>query len=150
MFNRRHSAEALGRLHATFELNHARLGRLLPRTVAVDTQLHCQLSSGSVTLTLTERAPYSDVVTVALTSEGPEWIPAVRLQVRRYHDAGMSEVIDWCGERTVPWQLVERPLQLARDEKMQWNSFLAELLAQMSIHGRSQLAARGSHGTAQP
>lgn len=149
MFNRRHSAEALGRLHATFELNHARLARLLPRATERGAQLCCQLRSGPVALTLAERSPYSDVVTVELASYGPQWIPSLRLQVRRYHDAGMSEVIDWCGERTVPWQLVERPLQLARDEKMQWNSFLAELLAQISIHGRSQWVARGSQGAPQ-
>jgi len=136
VFNRRHASEALSRLHATFELNHARLVRLLPRSLAAGSRRDYQLAFGRVAVTLLERAPYSDLVAVELTQPGPAWIPPITLQLRRYHDANMSEVIDWCGERTVPWQLVERPAQIARDEKWQWNAFLAELLAELNRSGR--------------
>jgi len=143
MFNRRHSAEALGRLHATFELNHARLVRLLPRSVPVGGERRYQLAFGEVQIALVERAAYSDVVAINLAQPGPRWMRPITLQLRRYHDANMSEVIDWCGQRTVPWQLVERPAELARDEKWQWNAFLAELLAELARSGR-RLAATDS------
>ncbi|TFH67837.1 DUF1249 domain-containing protein [Gammaproteobacteria bacterium LSUCC0057] len=144
MFNRRYQAEALTRLHALFELNQARLLRWLPRTAPLGAMVTCTLATGPVRLILVEQSPYSDVVAVTVAPSGPQWMTPLRLQVRRYHDAGMSEVIDWCGERSVPWRLLARQPQLARDEKMQWNSFLAELLAEVSRHGRATAVARSA------
>jgi hypothetical protein len=40
----------------------------------------------------------------------------------------MAEVVEWCSDRTIPWALSENKGMQSRDEKLQWNMFLSELL----------------------
>ena len=43
--------------------------------------------------------------------------------------------IEWCTDRTIPWDLSEEKGMQARDEKWQWNIFLSELLIYGLRHG---------------
>ncbi|MDG2144997.1 MAG: DUF1249 domain-containing protein, partial [Porticoccaceae bacterium] len=63
------------------------------------------------------------------------WMPQIEIKARVYRDAKMLEVIEWCTDRTIPWDLSEEKVMQARDEKWQWNIFLSELLIYGLRHG---------------
>ena len=69
----------------------------------------------------------------------PEWLPGIEVKVRLYHDAKMAEVIEWCSDRTIPWELVEKSGMQSRDEKWQWNRFLSDLLSHSLSHGMAKM-----------
>jgi uncharacterized protein YqiB (DUF1249 family) len=47
--------------------------------------------------------------------------------------------VEWCSDRTIPWELAEKSSMQAPDEKWQWNMFLSDLLAHGLSHGMSKV-----------
>ena len=71
---------------------------------------------------------YTSVILLNFSQTDIQWLPKIELQMRYYEDAKMLEVIEWCSDRTIPWELSEKKHNQSRDEKWQWNAFLGELL----------------------
>ena len=84
---------------------------------------------GSIKFSVQEVTRYTSLVHILAAHSGADWLKNIDLKVRVYHDAKMAEVVEWCGDRTIPWILSESSGMQSRDEKWQWNFFLSELLS---------------------
>ena len=129
-------------LMAQCEQNYAWLTTLLG---ALDGRDELQLavpggpgrSEGRLGIRVQERCRYTTVLQLRPESLH-SLLPAPRLTVRLYHDARMAEVTGvW------PWRSVQarheypNPAMHQKDEKYQWNRFLAEWLRYLHDHGMS-------------
>jgi|TARA_B110000908_G_scaffold154075_1_gene191101 uncharacterized protein YqiB (DUF1249 family) len=139
---RRRQRHNLQRLHGECELNYVRLLRLMPgppklgQSIGVDfTQ---DLKSG-MSIRVDEVTRYTHLLSIVAEGIRPEWLPEIQIKVRIYHDAKMAEVVEWCSDRTIPWELAEKSSMQAPDEKWQWNMFLSDLLAHCLSHGMSKV-----------
>ncbi len=133
----------LARLHRECELNYSRLMRLIAGSEALGSCFSIQDRQYSdVEFKVIEVAKFTSALSIVMGSAGPQWLPNVELKVRVYHDAKMAEVIEWCSDRTIPWDLVERKGLQSRDEKWQWNIFLSELLSRGLIRRALQIQSR--------
>lgn len=123
---------------ADCELNYLRLQRLLPRDSERESCWHYGLAEATVSLRVTEQAPYTTSLEVVLV--GPAlaaWAPPV-LAVRVYHDAGLAEVVASQGLRIRAARLdYPNPAMLQRDEKRQLNRYLGEILSHCLARGHS-------------
>lgn len=120
----------LASLHRECELNYARIMEFVANHDAVGSCFSANVRQQSIVFTVTEITKYTLTMSVAIQSMAPKWVPEIDLKVRIYHDAKMAEVIEWCSDRTIPWELVENKGLQSRDEKWQWNVFFSELLSQ--------------------
>ena len=87
-------------------------------------------------LKVLERSPYTTTVRLE-DQELLAVLPASRLTVRLYHDARLAEVTEARPFRRVNarYGYPNRHMH-QRDEKAQWNRFLAEWLSHVHDHGR--------------
>lgn len=111
---------------------------MLPDLKSVGSEVRVSYSDrpgSDVFLRVAEVTQYTSVLVIASEKSSPDWLPRIEVKVRVYHDARMAEVVEWCSDRTIPWELCERPGMQARDEKWQWNIFLADLLSHSLSHG---------------
>jgi uncharacterized protein YqiB (DUF1249 family) len=121
---------SLACLHRECELNYRRLMRLNTESLGLGNYFCIQNNLYKLEFNVVDTAKFTTTLFVAIAVVNPKWLPNIELKVRVYQDAKMAEVIEWCSDSTIPWDLVERKGQQSRDEKWQWNSFLGELLWQ--------------------
>ena len=74
-------------------------------------------SKSGMQICIDEITPYTCLLSIAAESARPEWLPEIQIKVRIYHDAKMAEVVEWCNDRTIPWELAEKSSMQAPDEK---------------------------------
>lgn len=120
----------LASLHRECERNYLRIMEFVADHDGLGSCFSANVRHQSIIFTVTEITKYTLTLSVVMESMAPKWVPAIDLKVRIYHDAKMAEVIEWCSDRTIPWELVENKALQSRDEKWQWNVFFSELLAQ--------------------
>ena len=96
-------------------------------------------SNSGMHIRIDESTRYTHLLNIVAESARPEWLPEIQIKVRIYHDAKMAEVVEWCNDRTIPWELAEKSSMQAPDEKWQWNMFLSDLLAHGLSHGMSKV-----------
>ena len=83
-----------------------------------------------------ERSPYTTTVRLE-DQELLDVLPASRLTVRLYHDARLAEVTEARPFRRVSARYAYPNRHMhQRDEKAQWNRFLADWLRHVHDHGR--------------
>ena len=121
---------SLVRLHQECELNYRRLLRLNKQDLGVGDYFCVENNLYKLDLNVINATRFTATLSVAIEITSPKWLPNIELKVRVYQDARMAEVIEWCSDRIIPWDLVESKGQQSRDEKWQWNLFLGELLLQ--------------------
>jgi uncharacterized protein YqiB (DUF1249 family) len=147
--NRRSPLDLSTRL-AVCDANYWRLLKLLPefsegtsRTVLLPAVSQQTMeASHSLKFTVTEAFRYTSTVSLLLRVEEdiPSWYLAPHLTVRLYHDAGMAEVISYQDQSCFKAVYSEDDApRFTRDEKMQINQFLAELLTLCLEGGMSYL-----------
>ena len=128
----------LSRLHDECERNYQRLQK-----VSFDSTKMCSLAhlnfpqkpNAGLSIEVIEVTKYTSTLNIKADQVGPHWMPQIEIKARVYRDAKMLEVIEWCTDRTIPWELSEEKGMQARDEKWQWNIFLSELLIYGLRHG---------------
>lgn len=133
---RRYTVDLLD-LHALCEANYARILRLFP---GYETRNCRQFSAGDaqVTLEVIERCRYT--TTFRLRKIGPLAMPYGPLMVdlRVYHDAKMAEVINFQANRQLAGRYAYPNKKMyQRDEKLQQNRFVGELLGFCLAQGRA-------------
>lgn len=122
---------------ADCELNYLRLCKLMPEMAAGD-ELEIGVLGSVLRFHVRERAPYTAMLDVQQDQPHIGSLPALRLQVRVYHDAAVAEVTACDQTRRVqPRHDYPNPHMHQRDEKRQWNRFLGEWLQQCLSHGHS-------------
>lgn len=147
--NRRPSLDLSTRL-AVCDANYWRLLKLLPefsegstRTVLLPAVSEQTMeASHSLKFTVKESFRYTSTVSLLLRVEEhiPSWYQAPHLTVRLYHDAGAAEVISYQHQSSFKAVYSEDDApRFTRDEKMQINQFLAELLTLCLEGGMSYL-----------
>jgi uncharacterized protein YqiB (DUF1249 family) len=133
----------LSGLHAECEANYARLMRLFP---GMDTEDRREFQLGGegvqssvhVCLEVTERCPYTTMITVSQHQAVTRWVEAPRFAVRLYRDANMAEVVEYSGLRRVSARYDYPNDEMhQKDEKHQLNRFLGEWLSHCVAVGRS-------------
>jgi len=131
----------IGDLHSLCESNYVRLLRVFP---AYEKANATELVAGQLVLVLevTERTRYTTLMRV--TQRGQHGIPAMDLDVRLYHDASMAEVIAFQRHRHLRGRYAyPNPNMYQRDEKIQQNRYLAELLELCLAQGRLNAEVSG-------
>lgn len=133
----------LSGLHAECEANYARLMDLLPKLSEVDRR-DFQLGGADseagvrVSIEVTERCPYTTMVTVSQQQAVTPWVEPPRFEVRLYHDANMAEVVQYSGLRKVSARYdYPNEAMHQKDEKHQLNRFLGEWLRHCLAVGHS-------------
>ena len=124
----------IGDLHSLCESNYVRLLRVFPAYEKANTT---ELAAGHLVLVLevTERTRYTTLLRV--TQRGQHGIPAMDLDVRLYHDASMAEIVAFQRHRHLQGRYAyPNPNMYQRDEKIQQNRYLAELLELCLAQGR--------------
>lgn len=135
---------------AVCDANYGRLLKLLPefsegftRTVLLPAVSEQTMeASHSLKFTVREAFRYTSTVSLLLRVEEhiPDWYHSPHLTVRLYHDAGTAEVISYQDQSSFKAVYNEDDApRFTRDEKMQINQFLAELLALCLEGGMSYL-----------
>ncbi|GAA5315015.1 MAG: DUF1249 domain-containing protein [Candidatus Pelagadaptatus aseana] len=124
---------------ACCEANYARLLKLMPDFDGRD-QWHYQTRIGeaslNLSLTITERAPYTTMLSVQQCSGVSDWCVPPQMQVRLYHDVRMAEVIAWREHiRLQPRYEYPNHAMYQQDEKAQFNRYLADCLMQVIEYG---------------
>ena len=133
---------SLARLHQECELNYRRLLRLNKQNLGVGDYFCVESNLYKLDLNIVNATRFTTTLSVSIDIASPKWLPNIDLKVRVYQDARMAEVIEWCSDSTIPWDLVERKGQQSRDEKWQWNIFLGELLWQCLTQTALQAQSR--------
>jgi len=133
---------SLARLHQECELNYRRLLRLNKQNLGVGDYFCVESNLYKLDLNVVNATRFTTTLSVSIDIASPKWLPNIDLKVRAYQDARMAEVIEWCSDSTIPWDLVERKGQQSRDEKWQWNIFLGELLWQCLTQTALQAQSR--------
>ncbi len=124
----------IGDLHSLCESNYVRLLRVFP---AYEKANSTELSAGPLGLVLevVERTRYTTLLRV--TQRGQHGIPAMNLDIRLYHDASMAEIVAFQRHRHLEGRYeYPNPNMYQRDEKIQQNRYLAELLELCLAEGR--------------
>lgn len=135
---------------ACCEGNYLRLMKLMPEFD--DTQhWHYETTVGdnalSLTLEITERAPYTTMLNVSQCSGVSDWCVAPEIQVRLYHDVRMAEVVAWREHRRLQVRYAyPNKAMYQQDEKSQQNQYLADCLRQLLDHGHMPIDAALSSG----
>jgi|GEM_PF-98901 len=133
----------LASLHRECELNYGRLIRLIAGNCDLGSCFCIQSNHyPNIEFKVIEVTKFTATLALAVAGVGPKWLPSIDLKVRIYRDAKMAEVIEWCSDGTIPWDLVERKGLQSRDEKWQWNLFLGELLWQGLSHRALQAQSK--------
>jgi uncharacterized protein YqiB (DUF1249 family) len=128
----------LARLHKECEHNYRRFLKVPIDTCQMGASVEVMVgknASSLVYLEVTEVTKYTSTLSMSAKGLGPQWLPPINIKARIYRDAKMVEIIEWCSDRTIPWELSERKGIQARDEKWQWNMFLSEILIYALRHG---------------
>lgn len=128
----------LSRLHDECERNYQRLQKVPFDSAKMGSLAHLnfpQKPNAGLSIEVIEVTRYTSTLTIKADQAGPHWMPQIEIKARVYRDAKMLEVIEWCTDRTIPWDLSEEKGMQARDEKWQWNIFLSELLIYGLRHG---------------
>ena len=121
----------LAGVHRECERNYDRITQLIGDNGELHSCFTVQNNHfASIKFKIIEVTKFTTTLFIAVSGVGPNWLPTIDIKVRTYHDARMAEVIEWCSDGTIPWDLVERKGLQSRDEKWQWNLFLGELLGQ--------------------
>jgi len=128
----------LSRLHDECERNYQRLQKVSLDSAKMGSLAHLnfpQKPNAGLSIEVIEVSRYTSTLNIKADQAGPQWMPQIEIKARVYRDAKMLEVIEWCTDRTIPWDLSEEKGMQARDEKWQWNIFLSELLIYGLRHG---------------
>ena len=128
----------LSRLHDECERNYQRLQKVPLDSAKMGSLAHLnfpQKPNAGLSIEVIEVTRYTSTLNIKADRAGPHWMPQIEIKARVYRDAKMLEVIEWCTDRTIPWDLSEEKGMQARDEKWQWNIFLSELLIYGLRHG---------------
>ena len=128
----------LSRLHDECERNYQRLQKVSFDSAKMGSLAHLnfpQKPNAGLSIEVIEATKYTSTLNIKADQVGPHWMPQIEIKARVYRDAKMLEVIEWCTDRTIPWELSEEKGMQARDEKWQWNIFLSELLIYGLRHG---------------
>lgn len=128
----------LSRLHDECERNYQRLQKVSFDSAKMGSLAHLnfpQKPNAGLSIEVIEVTRYTSTLNIKADQAGPHWMPQIEIKARVYRDAKMLEVIEWCTDRTIPWELSEEKGMQARDEKWQWNIFLSELLIYGLRHG---------------
>ena len=128
----------LSRLHDECERNYQRLQKVSLDSAKMGSLAHLnfpQKPNAGLSIEVIEVTRYTSTLNIKADQAGPHWMPQIEIKARVYRDAKMLEVIEWCTDRTIPWELSEEKGMQARDEKWQWNIFLSELLIYGLRHG---------------
>ena len=128
----------LSRLHDECERNYQRLQKVSLDSAKMGSLAHLnfpQKPNAGLSTEVIDVSRYSSTLNIKADQAGPQWMPQIEIKARVYRDAKMLEVIEWCTDRTIPWELSEEKGMQARDEKWQWNIFLSELLIYGLRHG---------------
>ena len=125
----------LGDLHSICEANYLRLTKAFP---GYENTNRIELVSGvlSLRIEVIERCRYT--TTLRLVQIGPATLPraVIRLDVRLYHDAKMAEVVMLQRHNQLQGRYhYPNPAMYQRDEKLQQNHYVAELLSILLISG---------------
>ncbi|MFO1388274.1 DUF1249 domain-containing protein [Cellvibrio sp.] len=134
---------------AECEANYFRLQKLLvqhfqkPVAQQQGDQNRFMVSKGAqqwlVDLNIVERSPYTTTLQMAHTAGTTavsNWLHLPKLTVRMYHDAKLAEVLAWEGHKRLrPRYDYPNQAMYQRDEKLQINHFLGELLTRCLSHG---------------
>jgi len=118
-----------------YERNYHILLKLLPDLVqqAVESRYRVRLTGGTVTVTLLEKGPYTQMVELVQSPvEDLRHVEAIHLKVRIYHDASLAEVIAYQGRlRLMSKYEYPNKHMYQPDEKQQSNYLLHEWLSSM-------------------
>jgi len=128
----------LSRLHDECARNYQRLQKVSLDSAKMGSLAHLnfpQKPNAGLSIEVIEVSRYTSTLNIKADQAGPQWMPQIEIKARVYRDAKMLEVIEWCTDRTIPWDLSEEKGMQARDEKWQWNIFLSELLIYGLRHG---------------
>ena len=92
-----------------------------------------------VTMQISERCPYTTMLSVRVTSEDDQpWVKWPALEVRIYHDIKSAEVTGFERHRNFRYRYqTPNPDMFQPDEKSQINRFFGELLSFCIEHGHS-------------
>lgn len=151
----------LNRYMADCDANYARLMKLFPDMIQVSEEkveqkgerkigIH-HVEDSVLTLSVLEQTPYTTLVKLGQhidqemgqkigqeknSDNGSAWFRLPVLTLRLYHDAKVAEVVWYEGDkRAFPRYEYPNERMYQKDEKAQWNQFLAEWLAHCLEHG---------------
>lgn len=126
------------------EANYVRMSAWLP---ALESQTSLRLALGdapqgsALQLRCVEQTPYTHTLSLEGEPLHPA-MPGARLTVRLYHDVRTAEVIEARPFRRVAARHSYPNKHMhQRDEKLQWNRFLADWLRQLETSGRAATTA---------
>lgn len=142
--NRSTSKLDLKRLHIECERNYTRLNGLGFNALQNGAHSVFEFKNSKeikLQLDVKEVSRYTSLVSIVFNQAALKWVPRVELQVRYYEDAKMAEVIAWCSDRVIPFELSEINMKQSRDEKWQWNAFFGEILVKVLKHGELTIRA---------
>ena len=142
MINSNKTKTDLNRIHSECEQNYRRINRLGFDSRKIDNEQVFSIAEKEnleMHLKVLRVSRYTSVILLNFSQTDIQWLPKIELQMRYYEDAKMLEVIEWCSDRTIPWELSEKKHNQSRDEKWQWNAFLGELLLKLHCVESSKL-----------
>jgi uncharacterized protein YqiB (DUF1249 family) len=128
---------------AECDANYIRMLRLFPNLMVEDSLefgIQGTTTDGAiVNVTISERCPYTTMLTVRVTNEEDKsWVKWPLLEVRLYHDVNSAEVVSFQRHRNFKYRYsMPNPHMFQPDEKSQINRFLGELLTFCIKHGHS-------------
>ena len=128
---------------AECDANYIRLRKLFPdMEVASDKEFGIRTNThkgAKVDIKITERCPFTTMLTVDVTSESEEpFLKWPNLDVRVYHDVRSAEVIRFERHRNFQFRYSTPNSEMFHaNEKSQINKFLGELLTHCIEHGYS-------------
>lgn len=150
----------LSRYMSDCDANYVRLMKLFPEIVQGDERrigIH-HVEDSVLTLSVLEQTPYTTLVKLAQkvdhetgkkknSDKSSPWFRLPVLTLRLYHDAKVSEVVWYEGNKRVfPRYEYPNKRMYQRGEKAQWNQFLSEWLAHCLEYGYDM--AEPSYGAA--
>ena len=124
----------IGDLHSLCEANYLRLLQVFP---GYETCNDHALAVGPLLLDFEvgERCRFTTLL--RLNQRSQPGLPALKLDIRLYHDARMAEIVAFQRARHLAGRYeYPNPNMYQRDEKAQQNRYLAELLALCLAEGR--------------
>jgi uncharacterized protein YqiB (DUF1249 family) len=124
----------IGDLHSLCETNYLRFLRVFP---GYETNNSVEITADHLTLVfdVVERTRYTTLFRV--TQRGQQGLPAMNLDLRLYHDASMAEIVAFQRHRHLEGRYdYPNPNMYQRDEKIQQNRYLAEILELCLAEGR--------------
>ncbi len=128
---------------AECDANYMRLLKLFPEMREEDRRefgVRGQTEDGAiVTIRITERCPYTTMLSVTVESEEDKpWIRWPRIEIRMYHDLRTAEVTQFERVRNIRYRYeVPNHDMFQPDEKAQINRFFGELLTFCIAYGHS-------------